>query len=81
MLTSAAVLMVGYVLIDESGLSAEDYDFHGHGGPLSALIDGSPFGQLLPMSFNHFGLKVRAATSLHPSLLTYNEQHPIIATT
>uniref|UniRef100_A0A6U1LA12 Uncharacterized protein n=1 Tax=Tetraselmis chuii TaxID=63592 RepID=A0A6U1LA12_9CHLO len=71
MLTSAAVLMVGYVLIDESGLSAEDYDFHGHGGPLSALIDGSPFGQLLPMSFNHFGLKLIAGWFIWSGVKTF----------
>ena len=60
MLTAAAVLMVGYALIDAGGLTAEDYDFGGQTGSLARLVDESPLGQLLPLTFTHGGLKVCA---------------------
>jgi hypothetical protein len=60
MLTAAAVLMVGYALIDGGGLTAEDYDFGGETGSLARWVDGSLLGQLSPLSFTHGGLKVAA---------------------
>ena len=59
MLASAAVLMVGYALIDGSGLTAEEFDFGGHGGRLAEIVDSSAIRSLMPLSFHKLGLKVR----------------------
>ena len=39
MLTAAAVLMLGYAVIDANGLYADMHDFGGHGGGVSEAID------------------------------------------
>lgn len=58
MLASAAVLMLGYAIIDGNGLTAEEYDFGGNGGRLAEMIDSSAIGSLAPLSFHKTGLKV-----------------------
>ena len=57
MLTAAAVLMVGYTLIDASGLTEEDYDYGGESGFIAELIDRTAIMQELGTTFDHLGLK------------------------
>jgi len=71
MLASAAVLMVGYALIEGGGLTADDYDFGGHQGWTAELVEGTALWQLVPMSFNHAGLKVLAGWFVWSGYKTY----------
>ena len=67
MLTSAAVLMVGYALIDANGLTAEDYDFGGASGTLGSFFDNSALGQLMLLTLSHGGFhKVVNVCSSNP---------------
>jgi len=68
-MTAAAVLMVGYALIDANGLSADVADFHGSGGPVAALVDEA---HVSPMLFNAGGLKLVAGWFTATGVLTYS---------
>lgn len=68
-LTAAAVLMVGYALIDANGLTADVADFHGRGGPVAALVDEA---HVSPMPFNAGGLKLVAGWFTATGVLTYS---------
>ena len=78
MLTAAAVLMVGYALIDANGLTAEDYDYGGESGFIAELIDRTSIMQQLGTTFDHLGLKVREplnSTAVMPMLHLTPTQH------
>ena len=58
MLTAAAVLMVGYGIIDANDLYSDTHDFQGHGGGLAAWVDSL---KLLPLPMNLLGVRFLAA--------------------
>ena len=58
MLTAAAVLMVGYGIIDANDLYSDTHDFQGHGGGLAAWVDSL---KLLPLPMNLLGVRLLAA--------------------
>ena len=67
-LSAASVLMVGYALIDSSGLTADVADFDGHGGAVANTLDGL---HVSPVTFNGGGLKVVAAWFVATGVMTF----------
>ncbi|CAK0833397.1 unnamed protein product [Prorocentrum cordatum] len=73
MLVAAAVLMVGYAIIDTNKLYADLVDFAGHGGGLAEAADGFNAGHLggiLP-PFNLGGVHVLAAWFIFSGVQTF----------
>merc|ERR1712124_193173 len=73
MLLAAAVLMLGYCIIDSKNLYAETVDFGGNGGSLAAAADAlnaEKLGGLMP-PFNLGGVHVVAAWFVVTGVQTY----------
>ena len=67
-LAAAAVMMVGFALIDVSGLEADSYDFGGNGGGIASAADSLG---VLPMPFNRGGTRTVAGWFVATGVLAW----------
>jgi hypothetical protein len=68
MLSAAALLMVGYGIIDANDLYSDMHDFEGHGGGVAAYIDGL---HVLPAPMNLIGVRMLAGYFIASGAATY----------
>jgi len=68
MLSAAALLMIGYFIIDANNLYSDTHDFEGHGGGIAAWVDNL---HLLPLPMNLIGVRMLAGYFIASGAATY----------